>query len=117
MRLADIFAKRNEPESVSDSIRALVREDLNRVITTSNRNLIKSFKLVPSSVKSEKQVERLVRNTESTMYKYNGDDLEKYLETQVVFLVFLTDPKLSVDFILFRFLLNVDLEDLYLEPD
>jgi hypothetical protein len=104
-------------DPVPNSVRVLVRDDLQRAITVSNRDLIERYGLSKNALKSDSEIEKLAYNTEKSMYKYNGEVLKDYVETQLTFLVFLLDKYLSSDFVLFRFLINIDIDDIYLEPD
>jgi hypothetical protein len=118
MNFSKIFTKDGQlNEPISDTIRSIARDDLLRAIIRSNRDLIMRFGLDRTSLKTDKELDDLVINTEQSIYNYNGQNSRNYFETLLTYMVFLTDPNLSCDALLFRFLLNLDLTDLYLETD
>lgn len=121
MSLAEIFKDTSISDkldgAVASPIRNLARDDLYKAITESNRELVRTYKLDPKSLKSDREIEELVSNTEKSIFKYNGNNTKDYLETVLTFLVFLTDKYLMKDAVLFRFLLNVELKDLFIDHD
>lgn len=96
--------------------RQLVSEDLLRYMIESNRNLIKSFHLKPEYLKSQKQLQELAENTEQTMYRMHANNSKAYMESALSIYIFLSDPHLIRDFVLFRFLINLDIQDICLDP-
>lgn len=100
---------------VTNQIRELAKADLRKSIVMSNRLLLKQYK-VPG-LKNASEITELSQNTENTIYMCHHDELTKYLETVLTFIVFLTDPLLSEDACLFRYLINLEMTDLYIEPN
>jgi hypothetical protein len=121
--LVEIFQKPN----VLNNIRNLAREDLFNAIITSNDNLVNHYDIDKNLLKNEDDIRQLVNNTEESLYSDysdNGSDWSNltnddicYFETLLTFILFLTDPQLSNDAILFRLLINVEMDNLYTEPD
>ena len=107
----------SNPNTISTHIRSRVMEDLSRAITVSNRNLAQEYNIQPNLLKTTEQVKQLAKNTEKSMFTYNGHSFDDYIETQLTFLTFFLDKNLSRDAVLFRFLLNTDITDVYIEPD
>ena len=103
----------NNNIQVSDSVRSLAYDDLLHAVIHSNRNLERKQYMSKSLLKSADQVRSLVENTEESIYSYNGYSMQKYIESILTLLIFLNDKTVSNDSILFRMLLNSDLDDLY----
>jgi hypothetical protein len=118
--LAEIFSDETTTrttDKVTQEIRELAVADLLRAILKSNRNLIERYEIDEDFLKSDAEIELIVKNTESTVYRENGSCLTKYLETILTYILFLTDSVLSEDAVIFRFLVNIDINDLYINPD
>ncbi len=101
---------------VSDEIRVLAQDDLMRSIIHSNRELVQLHHLHTGMLKSPAQIKKLVNNTEESIFIYNGADIQKYVESMLTLIIFLSDFNVSKDSTLFRFLLNCDINDLYIDP-
>lgn len=97
------------------ALRKSVVEDLIYAIEVSNRNLCKEYQIDKRMLKSYDQIKELAINTEESMNRYY--DLEDYLQTLTTFYVFLTDKNLSRDSTIFRFLINLDIDDMIINPD
>lgn len=97
------------------ALRKSVVEDLIYAIETSNRNLCKEYQIDKRMLKSYDQIKELAVNTEESMNRYY--DLEDYLQTLTTFYAFLTDKNLSRDSTIFRFLINLDIDDMIINPD
>ncbi len=102
---------------VTDDIRTLAHDDLLRAVAISNRNLRQAYQLQGTMLKNGDHLRKLVDNTEQSMYLCSNAELRPYIETLSTLLVFLTDAKLSRDAVLFRFMLNCDLDDLCLDAN
>ncbi len=114
--IMNLFKFRTTPRNDFSKIRALVKEDLYNALVESNRRLQKQFHLKSGILKSNSELNDIVYNTEETMFNLNTD-IQEYFETVTVFLIFLRDKQLSEDALLFRFLINIDLDDLYMNPE
>jgi len=102
---------------VQPNMRLLARDDLQRDIIASNRRLMSDFNLPQHALKNAEEIREIVNNTEDTVYKYHGRSVQKYLETILTFIIFLTDQSLSEDALLFRFIINTkQMDDMYLNP-
>lgn len=119
----DIFAdiSSESPEDflqlpISDTTRLLVRNDLHKSLLKSNANLRRTFDFTPNMLKASQELFEIGQNTEESIYRYHSSSTRDYLETVLTFILFLTDPKLSSDSILFRILINIDIDDLYVDP-
>jgi hypothetical protein len=116
MNSSDTHDAHDTHVDLSSSIRLLAVDDLIRAIHLSNKKLSEEFQIDCRFLKNDSTIERLVINTEETMFKYSLD-IETYFETLTALLIFLSDKKLSQDAVLFRFLINIDIEDMFIEPD
>jgi hypothetical protein len=116
----DIFANDVNTEfldgAVSNGTRRLAQQDLLRALVQSNRSLKEYFDFEKGVLKTPSQLQILAQNTEQSIYTYNGDNTRKYIETIFTYIVFLVDEHLSHDALLFRLLINLHINDLYLEP-
>lgn len=104
-------------QKVPSYVRILARDDLLRAVNYSNVNLAKKYGLDKSVLKSDTELYNLVDNTEKTMFYYNGERLRTYLESLLTYLYFLTDTKLSNEALLFRFLINLEITDMFIDPN
>jgi hypothetical protein len=101
--------------SIDETTRSLALSDLQRALLFSNRNLNELFNL-DSVLKTEQELLNIANNTEKSIYLYSANTQE-YIENILIYILFLTDENLSKDLLLFRFFVNIDMDDLYLEPN
>lgn len=119
LTLVDIFTDNvvKKPKIVSNEIRQLAREDLQIAILKSNRDLRSKYEMPKTCLKNIDEIRFLVMNTEESIFSENGRDYEKYIESILTYILFLSDKNLSLDSIIFRFLINIDINDMYISPD
>lgn len=119
LTLVDIFTDNvvKKPKVVSNEIRQLAREDLQIAVLKSNRDLRSKYEMPKTCLKNIDEIRFLVANTEESVFSENGRDFEKYIESVLTYILFLSDKNLSLDSIIFRFLINIDINDMYINPD
>lgn len=100
---------------ITSSLRDLVKQDLYKVLVLSNQDLKNDYSL--TELKSLDKLHELVVKTEETVYSVYKHEYTNYIETMGTFILFLNDQKLKYDFTLFRFMLNIDIENMYLDID
>jgi hypothetical protein len=101
---------------VEDEVRVLAYDDLLRALIQSNRDLVQTYQLRTGLLKSSSQLRALAQNTERSVFAYNGTDIKTYAESVLTLLIALTDPSVARHAVLFRFLANAELDDLFLGP-
>ncbi len=101
---------------VSTTTRELAIQDLYRALLTSNNDIIKQYDIHKHILKSTEELYEIALSTEQSMYDEMKAYTKLYLETLITYLVFLTDKTLMNDAVIFRFLINVDITNLYTEP-
>lgn len=101
--------------AVSDSLRALAYEDLLQALITSRRNLMDVHKISSTFLKNNSHMKTIAKNTEHSIYTYVGDSVRRYVETVLTLIIFLSDPLLSNDAVLFRILIHCEIDDLFLK--
>lgn len=117
---ADIFKEETTlPRSTSSSfnvtpdIRSLACDDLHRALCKSNRELILDGDLIPEMLKTDDELLLLTTNTEEAIFREHATSPRKYIETIYTYLAFLLDRNLSNDAVLFRFMLNMEMNNMY----
>lgn len=99
--------------AVSPATRDLAQEDLYRALLKSNANLSREGDLDRRLLKGKDELRLMAVTTEESIFDEHAYDLQKYTETVYTYLAFLLDESLSNDAVLFRVLLNMDIDDLY----
>lgn len=123
--LVDIFSdtKNNnqtnnyQDASITPVIRNLARQDMIRAFVKSNNNLMAKYDIDKNVLKSSDEITSIIENTETSVFECSKNNLEKYLESIITYILFLSDPKLSEDALMFRFIINIDVKNMFHDQD